>query len=119
MTSTVWTPEKEKKFFSKLREMPNVSRACRLSGVSRSAAYQRRSNDEVFATAWDDAIEEGVEKLEEKAMQRAIKDSDTLLIFLLKAHRPEKYNQTNRVDVTSGGEKLTVTLKWPEEEQHD
>ena len=31
--------------------------------------------------------------LEKEAWRRALKQSDTLLIFLLKAHRPQKYRE--------------------------
>jgi hypothetical protein len=44
-----------------------------------------------FAAAWDEAIEEARDLLQAEAWQRALKRSDVLLIFLLKAYRPEKY----------------------------
>jgi hypothetical protein len=39
------------------------------------------------------ATEDAVDVLEAVARQRAILGSDTLLIFLLKGHRPEKYRE--------------------------
>jgi hypothetical protein len=39
--------------------------------------------------------------------------SDTLLIFLLKGNRPQKYREN--VDVTSGGEKITINVKLSED----
>ena len=94
---TQFTPEKRAKFLKKLAEMPNVARAARLCGVTRQTAYAHRDKDESFSKAWDDAIEEGIEKLEEVAMRRAKKQSDTLLIFLLKAHRPDLYREQVKV----------------------
>jgi hypothetical protein len=66
--------------------------------------YQRRKEDADFARRWEEALEAGVEKLEETAWNRAVEGSDTLMIFLLKAHRPDKYLE--RRDFTSKGEKI-------------
>ena len=67
-----------------------------------------------FAAAWDDAIEDGTDLLEDEVLRRAKdgvdeprfyegevcghvrKYSDTLAIFLLKARRPEKYSDKVR-----------------------
>jgi hypothetical protein len=89
---TDFTPEKVKKFLKELAKMPNVSRACRVVGIARKTAYDRRDIDAEFAAAWDDAKEAGIEALEEKVWRRAEKESDTLAIFLLKAHKPALYN---------------------------
>ena len=58
-----------------------------------------------FAQAWEEAIEQAVDILEAEAWQRARKKSDILMIFLLKAHKPEKYREkvslhhSGRIDV--------------------
>ena len=93
---TDFTPQKKERFLSELCKMPNVSRACRLAKISRPTAYNHRDSDPDFKQAWDDALEEGIESLEEKAWQQAKKGSDTLTIFLLKAHKPAKYNLPTR-----------------------
>lgn len=119
---TEFTPEKREKFLKKLREWPNVARAARQCGVSRQTVYNHRRSDDEFAAAWDEALDEGVDRLEEEAERRGFKGvmepvyykgekvgtirrySDTLAIFLLKAHRPEKYREN--IDITSGGRAL-------------
>jgi hypothetical protein len=63
------------------------------SGVSRATAYRFRGHDRAFAEAWDDAIEEAVDMLELEAHRRAIEGSDRLLMFVLRALRPEKYRE--------------------------
>lgn len=97
---TEWTPKKRDRFLKELSAMPNVSRACRLAQIARSTAYALRERDANFADAWDAAIEAGIDTLEEKAWRRAERESDTLAIFLLKAHRPEKYRETVRSELT-------------------
>lgn len=112
------TPEKRKKFLETLRRTGNVSRACRAGSVGRRTAYEWREADVAFAAAWEEAVEEGLDGLEEEARRRAVTGtlkpiyqggekvgtmrvySDTLLIFLLKGGRPEKYRETSRHIVT-------------------
>jgi hypothetical protein len=113
------TPEKEterprtakwrKIFLAELAKTPNVLLACLKAGIGRSAAYAHRRKYPKFAERWDDAIDDGVDCMIDEAMRRAVKGtkrgvwhqgkrvgvereySDTLLIFLLKAHRPEMF----------------------------
>ena len=117
---TEFTPEKKQKFLANLRESPNVTAAARSVGISRRCAYDHRETDATFAQAWDDAIEEGVDKLEAEVERRAFKGtdkpitfqgqitgtfkeySDTLAIFLLKAHRPERFRERSEVKHEAG-----------------
>jgi hypothetical protein len=116
---TEWTPTTREKFLAKLRTGHTVSAAAKAAKVSRSAAYKHREADEVFAGAWDAAIEEGTEILEEEAIRRATRGvkrekgiyhnglrigtdvetrySDTLLIFLLKGRKPDVYRENTTV----------------------
>lgn len=97
-------------FLVQLAETPNVSQACAIAGVSRQAAYVARENDEAFAAAWDACVNKAVDRLEQVAFQRAEDGSDTLAIFLLKAHRPEKYREANRMEITgAGGKPVEIT----------
>ena len=110
----VWKPL----FLEKLREHANVSRAAKDAGISRKTVYKERDFSETFASEWDDALEEGLDYLEEEARRRAYegvdepvyyqgekvgtvrKYSDTLTIFLLKGGRPEKYAERNKHEHT-------------------
>lgn len=78
-------------FLESLSETGNVSEACRLAEIPRHQAYRERKRSETFAAAWQEALEIAVDHLEDEARARAVQRSDTLLMFLLKAHRPEKY----------------------------
>lgn len=85
------TPKKRRAFLDVLAQGLSVKAACDAGGFSRVTAYRWREDDPEFAKQWDDAIEEGTDILEDVAHQRAITQSDTLTIFLLKARRKEKY----------------------------
>ena len=80
-------------FLTVLAKSANVSFAAKKVGISRQAAYHAYDGDHEFKAQWDMAIEEACDVLEEEARRRALKQSDTLLIFLLKAHRPHKYRE--------------------------
>ncbi len=99
------TPKKgwEVRFLAILRDSCNVRLACHGAGITRQCAYKRRGKSPAFAAAWAEAEDESVELLEAKARSRAMEQSDTLMIFLLKAHRPKKYRENYQVDLTSGG----------------
>lgn len=86
-----------------------MGHSCRKANVSRRCAYRHKGIDEKFATRWADAIENAVDIMELEARRRAVKGtdkpvfqrgeqvgtireySDTLLMFLLKANKPEKF----------------------------
>lgn len=104
-------------FLTALASAGNVSKAAAHAGVSRQAAYLRRAEDRAFAARWDDAVEQSTDTLEAEAVRRArdgtdrpvyqsgelvghVREySDTLLIFLLKARRPQKYRDNARVEI--------------------
>lgn len=80
-------------FLVELRNSGNVRQSCEKAGVGRKTVYEHRDRDPEFAAAWADAVEDACDELEKIARQRATTVSDTLLIFLLKAHRPERYRE--------------------------
>lgn len=116
---TIWTPKKEEKFLAKLIDTGgNVSAACKTVNVARSTAYHHKSEKEAFSRLWDEAIDSGTDDLEAEARRRAYEGtkkpvfykgkpvghiqeySDTLMIFLLKGNRPEKYKDRQDVNLT-------------------
>ena len=88
---TSWHPA----FLHALRTIPNVRLAARAVGVVRSDAYLHRDLFPEFATEWDEAIEAAIDSLESVLFQRARRSSDTLGIFMLKAHRSAIYRERN------------------------
>lgn len=86
-----------------------MSFACEKARVSRVTAYKHRDRFPKFRAAWDEALEISIDLLETAARFRAFSgpldpQSATLLIFLLKAHRPEKYRDNTKKlpDVPTG-----------------
>jgi DNA-binding XRE family transcriptional regulator len=89
-----WQP----RFLKAYEELGTVTHAATAAGVARSTVYQVEKNDPEFAAAFEEAREAAADRLERVAIQRAEETSDTLLIFLLKALRPEKYRENVRVE---------------------
>ncbi len=128
------TPKKRprwaKGFLAALSESGNVRLACEAAGIGRTVVYDLRAADPTFADDWESAQDEAADLLEEEARRRAHdgweepvfgslgnnrgsgeigtvrKYSDTLLIFLLKGAKPEKYRERNQTEHTGA-----VTLK--------
>ena len=73
------------------RNTANIRLACDAIGCTRQAAHARRRVSPTFRQAWDQAEQDAVDTLEAAAWKRARETSDKLLMFLLQAHRPEKY----------------------------
>lgn len=96
-----------------------MSESTRAAGMSRQAAYEWRTDDEAFAKDWADAEQEAADKLEREAWRRAVEGtdkpisfqgvitasykeySDKMLEILLKAHRPEKFTDRSKVDLSN------------------
>jgi hypothetical protein len=70
-----------------------VTHVCAKLGFSRMCAYGNRAEDDAFREAWDAAVMLGIEKAEDECMSRAIGGADTLLMFILKAAKPDKYRE--------------------------
>lgn len=83
----------------------NASVAAKGIGYNRSTVYGWAKTDAEFAAAWRDIHEEFTDLLEATAQARAITGSDLLIIFLLKALRPEKFREQVKHELSgpSGG----------------
>lgn len=118
--ATKFTLKKRKKFLLALEDTGNVTEAATQVGITRQTVYGARRRDPAFAKLMEESAGVAADRLEREAFRRACegwdepvhyqglptsivrKYSDTLLIFLLKGARPEKYRE--RYDVKSKGE---------------
>ena len=125
---TIFNRKREGVFIQALAECGNVSDACKAAFVNRETAYEHKRNNAGFATAWDDAIETAIDRLEKEAIRRGRdgvnepvfyqgeecgvirKYSDSLLALLLKAHRPEKYRENVNMNQNTTNTKVTVYI---------
>lgn len=104
-------------FLKELRENGGfVGKACEAVGISKQSVHNWRELDPAFAADWDRAVDLATEDLEKEARRRAYqgveepvfyqgeicghvqKFSDTLLMFTIKARKPE-YRDKITIDV--------------------
>ncbi len=112
-----------------IRNFANVGRvdeACRLAGVNRETHYRWIKTDPKYRADFELAKEQAMDTLEDEVFLRARdgvwtpvfhqgvavahvrEHSDTLAMFLLKAHRPAKFR--DRYDVQHSGSINVVNL---------
>lgn len=120
------------RFLAELAKTGNVTHACEAAQVSRHWVYDQRNTNPVFAAAWEDALEQAGDGLEQEAYRRAVlgwdeevytnagyqgtvhKYDSSLLALMLKAAKPEKYRENIKVSggilhgLIPGGEVRTI-----------
>ena len=92
----------------------SITYAAARAGLDRRRLYRLKAEDEEFAAQWDEALQLGVERLQDDAMRRALdgverpvwrggkrvgsirQHDNRLMQFLLRAHRPETYGDKSR-----------------------
>jgi hypothetical protein len=109
--------KKKAAFLEAVEGTADVSASALKVGIPRRTIYGWRDADAEFAAAWEKAVELGTDALEDEAVRRGREGtlrpvyqggkhvgdvreySDTLLIFMLKARRPEKYRDNARMEL--------------------
>lgn len=111
-----WTPQRQQAFIGALADTGSVFTAAQRVNMSASGAYalRRAPGGEAFATAWDSAIQQAAHALVDAAFERAVngseepvwrdgqvvgrrlRQSDGLMMFLLRKHFPERYGDLGR-----------------------
>lgn len=119
----------KKTFLEGYRRSGNIRAAAEAAGIARRTHYNWIESDPEYAGAFEEAREDAADVLEAAAWKRAVvgveeptgwyqgmpggtvrKYSDTLLIFLLKGMRPEKYRDRHEL-AGPNNEPLHVVLK--------
>ena len=114
-TRHVIAKKRRRAFLVALAETGQVMTAAMAAGFTDTSALQRsRREDEDFAADWDLAVDAATDMLVDEARRRAVdgvhdpqyykgeivgytlKYSDPLIMFLIRANRPEQYRETAR-----------------------
>lgn len=112
-----WTPAKQRLFIETLADTASPKQAAEAVGMTPSSAYKLRRSPggEGFAAAWDAAVHQGAKRLVDIALERAVdgveepvfdrdghvihlktRYNDRLLMFLIRAHLPDRYQHAHR-----------------------
>lgn len=87
----------KKVFLHHLCDGSSVAYSAQKAGVAYRTCYVWRDKDPEFAVAWDEALEQGTDGLEDVALRRAKDGSDAVLMFLLKSRRKDVYVDSHSV----------------------
>jgi hypothetical protein len=93
MSRFVRTYKARKLFLDQLAVGNSVSFAANAAGGTARNFKRWRDEDPEFAKDWEEAEEEGTDFIEDTATERALKKSDPLMLAILKARRPDKYDR--------------------------
>lgn len=123
------THPKKRAYFEALSTTPSFTEAARLAGISRKTGftYRNEANEKTRALL-DLALQMGIRRAEDEAWRRGTEGweepvyqggklvgtklvkSDTMLIFMLKAAKPEKYRERFEHSGPAGGPIQTEDL---------
>jgi hypothetical protein len=90
-----WAPA----FLTSLRESVHLYQACKISHVDRKDALNEREINPAFAVLWEQALKEGVEKME-TVLKKMAPQNVAALIFWLKAH-DKKYRENIHFEIVA------------------
>lgn len=109
--------QKQRAFLAAYAETCSILRAASAAQIDRGSHYRWMRDSEEYREAFLEAKNQAMDALEDEAVRRAKEGverattvagereviteySDTLLIFLLKGGRPEKYRERGSVELT-------------------
>lgn len=114
------TDDDKQAFLDALSKSGLIADACIVAGIERTSPHRWRKEDPQFAQAFDDALEFAGDSLEKEARRRAMegvhrkrydKDgnliseeivySDTLMLALLKANKPDKFIDRSKAEISN------------------
>lgn len=120
---------KQKAFLEEYAKTGNVTKTVKKLKIGLKTVYSWAKKNKKFKESWQEIKDELVEALEQEASRRAhgwkepqftkdgalagyvAKHSDTLLIFLLKANRPDKYAGLDKISVEGGDKPIAHVVK--------
>lgn len=108
-----WKPA----FLAALREVPVVSRACAAVGIERSTTYRAADADDDFRAAWDDAMEEGVDRAEQEAFRRGVVGFEEPVVhqgrlqFVYERYEGEDGKECYRPLIGADGQPVPLTVR--------
>lgn len=106
-----WTPDRQRAFIAALAETGSVKAAAKRINMSPEGAYylRRQPGADSFRAAWNAALDHGVQRLTDLAIDRAIEGvpvpifwrgeqvgekrsyNERLMMFILRHHMPDRY----------------------------
>lgn len=93
-------------FLTELSKHGSQRKACKVAGVSRAWVRLQKRDDEEFAQAYSDAMEDSTDLIEEKGVRMAVAGDEKLIRYLLDARRYKK----SQVDLGEVIPNIVITI---------
>ena len=106
------TQTQRKRFLEAIAGGSTVCEAVKSAGIGRATVDRWRDEDPVFSQSWYDAWEDYVDSLEAMARRRVTSPSNTMLLRLLSAYRPEVFGDGKP---RNGKQSMPVPEETPEQ----
>lgn len=115
------TPERRQLFLEQLALGKSPAYACKAADIGYTTAWEWRRDDPKFAAQWTEAVEHGVDLLEDECRRRAYEGcnkpvfqggievgqvreySDTLMVLMMKGRRKHVYSERTEHTGVDGG----------------
>ena len=139
--SNGWKPQVQRAFIEALADTGSVASACRQVGRAEVGAYLLRRHPEAasFRAAWQAALDLGMQRIEDVAMDRALNGvevpvysygklvgsrrvhNDRLLMFMLRNRAPDRFTEGRAKGLNAVGQMELKRLKkqWREEYERE
>lgn len=101
MAHFIRSNKRRKTFLDCLADGDSPSLAAATADGPLRAFNKWAADDPDFKADWDEALEAGTDHLEDVATKRAKEKSDPLMIMMLKARRPDKFDRAQRVETNA------------------
>lgn len=132
-----WTPERQTGFIEALADYGSVRAAANAMGMTPESAYQlrRQPGSTGFRKAWEAALDLGMQRVEDVAMDRALNGvevpvysygkllgtrtvhNDRLLMFMLRNRAPERFAEgsAKAMNAVDGAQVRKLKAQWRRE----
>lgn len=100
LTHATEATAKQTLFLQGLRESGTVLHAAEFAGINRITAYQWRKVFPEFAQAWDDALEDPIDRVEKTLYTMAVSGNNVTATMSYLRHNRAKYREETRIIVS-------------------
>jgi hypothetical protein len=105
-------------FLQTLGATGNVSAACKAADVSRATVHRHRAKYPEFAEAWDDSLEDALDKLEGVLWKEGANGHIRAIELVLKARRP-MFREGHKSEVTVNNNQIVIDGQDPLDLLHE
>lgn len=91
--------QRQKRYLAAYAECGSLKEAAQITGIGKSAHYEWLAKYPEYRVAYETATQRAIDSLEEEAKRRAMVGSDNLMMFMLKAKRPNEFRDMSTVRV--------------------